>query len=399
MDIKSVLVKYTEFVPYEEIERRLQEFKNKMDVDLAILGYPPDILYLAGTKQEGWLIVPKDKNAIFCCIKDPGRARIESPIEVVPIRSIKDLPKVLSDYAITFDSVGTEKDVLSWDKVNAIEKALGKETKNISNSIREIKAVKSRWEIDKLKKSAEIVKAGYKKFVEELREGITEIELHALSFVEMRKLGHEAGEYMRGGRFDGFIGYVISGIAGLVPSFANAPLHGIGISPALPSGPSFKKIEKGEPVIFDSFGTYMGYLVDMTRTAGIKPLPDKVKEAHKVVVEIHEWLRENLRSGVDAATIYDSVTAMVEKTPFKDYFMNCSGSKVNFIGHGVGIEINEYPFIAKGFSMELKENMVVAIEPKIFLPEIGAVGIENTYLVTSKGGVVITDAPEELFEK
>lgn len=397
--LSELLSKYITFVPAEEVKSRLERLFESMDCDLAILGYPPDIYYFTGTKQEGWLLATKDKKAVFCCIKSPSRAKIETPIEVVPIKSLKDLPKVVSDMGITYESIGTEKDVLSWEVVNRLGELFKSEVRNISTTVREIKAVKSKWEIEILKKSAEIVKKGYEVFKENLREGISEIELQALCLYEMRKMGHEAGEYMRGGRMDGFLGYIISGIAGAIPSYANAPLQGIGLSPAIPTGPSFKRIERGESVMFDFFGTYMGYLVDMSRTGGLNPLPREICEAHAITKDIHAWLRENLKAGVDALDVYNGIISIVEKTDYKDYFMGYGELKVNFIGHGVGVEINEYPFIARGLSMELKENMVVAIEPKFLIPGIGAVGLENTYLITEKGGLVLTDAEEELFVK
>lgn len=397
--LSELLSKYIPLVPAEEISSRLERLFDSMDCDLAVLGYPPDVYYFTGTKQEGWLLATRNRKAVFCCIKSPSRAKIETPIEVIPIKSLKDLPRVVSDMGITYEIIGTEKDVLSWEVVNRLGELFKSEVKNISTTIREIKAVKSEWEIATLKKSAEIVKRGYEVFRENLREGISEIELQALCLYEMRKMGHEAGEYMRGGRMDGFLGYVISGVAGATPSYTNAPLHGIGLSPAMPTGPSFKKIERGEPVIFDFFGTYMGYLVDMTRLAGLGPLPREVHEAYTVVRDIHAWLRENLKAKVDALDIYNGVISIVEKSNYRDYFMGYGELKVNFIGHGVGIEINEYPFIARGLSMELKENMVVAIEPKFLIPQIGAVGLENTYLITKSGGLVLTDADEELFIK
>ncbi|MGB9667475.1 MAG: M24 family metallopeptidase [Thermosulfidibacteraceae bacterium] len=398
-DLKNLLERYMEFVPHEEIKRRLDKFTDSMNVDIALIGYPPDIYYLAGTKQEGWLIVSKDGKYVFACIKSPNRAKVETPIEVVPIRSLKDIPKVISDMGVKYESAATENDVLGWETVNKIRELLKVDITNISPTIREIKSIKSEWELRIMKRSADIVKAGYEKFKEELREGLTEVELQSLCLLEMRKVGHEAGEYMRGGRFDGFLGYVISGFAGAIPSYANAPLHGIGLSPAIPTGPSFKRIEKGEPIIFDFFGTYMGYLVDMTRTAGLSPLPKEAMEAHRVTIDIHNWLRENLKAGIDAQEIYNGVLSIVEKSRYKEYFMGYGEIKVNFIGHGVGTEINEYPFITKGLSMELKENMVVAIEPKFLLPGIGAVGVENTYIVTKRGGAVLTDAEEDLFIK
>jgi len=152
-------------------------------------------------------------------------------------------------------------------------------------------------------------------------------------------------------------------------------------------------------VIMDFFGTHMGYLTDMTRTFCIARAPEKMKDAYKVIREIHAYLRENLRPGKNALDIYNDVLKIVQDSPYKAHFMGFGDYRVNFIGHGVGTEIDEYPFIARGLKMELKENMVVAVEPKFLFPGEGAVGLENTYLITPEGAENLTPAPEELWEK
>lgn len=275
----------------------------------------------------------------------------------------------------------------------------GVEFVDISSKIRRQKAVKSSWEIEVLKKCAQFVVKAYEKVIESVQEGMTELELNAIAISELRKNGHEFGETMRGGRMEGFAGHILSGVAAAVPSYMNAPLNGIGISPAMPGGPSFKKIEKGETILFDFFGTHMGYLVDMTRTFGLAPIPVKMKDTYKVVREMHQYLKENMKAGTNALDIFNGVMGIAQKSPFADNFMGYPGNKVNFIGHGVGTEINDFPFLAKGLEMELKENMVIAVEPKFLFPNEGAVGLENTYLITQEGAVSLTTAPEDLIEK
>ncbi|RLD98441.1 MAG: hypothetical protein DRI92_03925 [Aquificota bacterium] len=270
---------------------------------------------------------------------------------------------------------------------------------DISPMIREAKSVKTPWEVEVLRKAGEIVVRGYIKARGLLQEGITEIELAARIFLEMRLLGHEDGETMRSGRMEGFMGHILSGYTAAFPSYMNAPLNGVGLSPANPTGPSLKKIGRKETIVMDFFATHMGYLTDMTRTLCIGQAPSKMREAHKVLTEVHKFLKENLKPGANALDIYNGVLEITTRSPFRDYFMGYGDYKVNFIGHGVGIEIDEYPFIARGLEMELKENMVVAVEPKFLFPGEGAVGLENTYLITPTGGQTLTPAPEELWEK
>ncbi|NPA16057.1 MAG: aminopeptidase P family protein [Deferribacteres bacterium] len=399
MSLREILERYMELVPEKELTERVKKFQKSLNADIALIVHPPDIYYFSGSKQEGVFLIPKEGAPAFLVLKHLERAKAESPFEVVELGSLKKVGEKIKELGFSANSVATELDVISLNLFNRLKKALPEaEFTDASGLIRGLKAIKSRWEIDVLKKAAEIVKAGYKAALDNLKEGITEVELNALAICEMRKLGHESGEVMRGARMEGFLGHILSGEAAAVPSYANAPLNGVGLSPAMPAGPSRKRIARGEPVIFDFFGTYMGYLVDMTRTFGLAPLDRKFKEAYRVVEEIHAYLRENLKEGANGAVIFDEVVKIAASSGYGEFFMGYGRDRVNFIGHGVGTEINEFPFIAKRLDMELKSGMVVAVEPKFIFPKEGAVGLENTYLITKEKAVSLTDAPEELME-
>ena len=398
--MKEILERYTSRVPEEELRSRVAKFQKMLQADCALLFHPPDIYYYCGSKQEGFLLIPKDKEPVFFVIKHAERARWETPFEVVPIKGAKQLGEKIAEAAGTPKAMATELDLITLNLFNRLKKMLPEtEIVDASGLVRKQKAVKSQWEIEVLKKCGEMLKDAYLKTFEALEEGMTELELNAMAMAELRKRGHEYGEVMRGGRMDGFVGHILSGVAAAVPSYMNAPLNGIGISPAMPTGPSFKKIERGETVLFDFFGTRMGYLVDMTRTFGLAPIPEKLKGAYRVVQEIHAYLKENLKAGASTLRVYEEVLKIAENSPYGENFMGYPGNRVNFIGHGVGTEINDFPFLAKGLDMELEENMVIAVEPKFLFPDLGAAGLENTYLITNQGAVSLTPAPEDLLEK
>ena len=397
--LEDALKELTPLVPPQEIKGRMarfQSFMEKREIPGALLFHPPDLYYLTGSTQEGYLYIPSPGEPKYLVQKYAPRAQVESPWEVVPLKSLKELPNI-----ITLEGhVGTEMDLITHSRLQRLKKLFPQvEWTDISPMIREAKSVKTPWEVEVLRKAGEIVVRGYIKARGLLQEGITEIELAARIFLEMRLLGHEDGETMRSGRMEGFMGHILSGYTAAFPSYMNAPLNGVGLSPANPTGPSLKKIGRKETIVMDFFATHMGYLTDMTRTLCIGQAPSKMREAHKVLTEVHKFLKENLKSGANALDIYNGVLEITTRSPFRDYFMGYGDYKVNFIGHGVGIEIDEYPFIARGLEMELKENMVVAVEPKFLFPGEGAVGLENTYLITPTGGQTLTPAPEELWEK
>ncbi len=399
MDLEAVLKEFTPMVPPEEIKRRFAAFQKKLgDAGLAgaLLFHVPDIYYLAGTKQEGFLFVPSEGEGLLLISRHPRRAAVESPIPVAPLKSLKRLPELLPPLG-DGSLLGTELDLITLATMNRLKKALPKvEFKDVSPIVRELKAVKSPWEIETMRKSAHMLDVGYRTMLAEMREGISEIELSSCIYAAMRREGYEGGEIMRNGRMDGFVGHVLSGWSAAIPSYMNAPTNGMGISPSMPMGPSWKKLQSGDTVIFDHFGTYLGYLVDMTRTAALGEPSQKLQDAHKVLLEIHAYLKEALREGGDGGEVYNQVMEIARKSPYGDNFMGYDDVGVNFVGHGVGTEIDEYPFIAKGLTMPLKAGMVVAVEPKFLFPGEGAVGIENTYLIGKDGAESLTTTPMEL---
>ncbi len=398
-DLKEALKELTPLVPPQEIRERAARFQDLMkkgEVEKILLFHPPDLYYFTGSTQEGYFFLPAQGEPLYLVQKYAPRAQVESPWPVVPLKSLKELPAHIS----LDGRVGTEMDLITHNRLQRLSKLFPQVLwQDVSPLIREAKGVKTPWEVEVLRKAGEIVVRGYIKARGLLKEGMTEMELAARIFLEMRFLGHEDGESMRSGRMEGFMGHILSGYTAAFPSYMNAPLNGVGLSPANPTGPSLKKIQRKETIVMDFFATHMGYLTDMTRTLCIGQAPSKMREAHKVLVEVHRFLKENLKPGANTLDIYNGVIKIAQDSPFRDCFMGYGDYRVNFIGHGVGIEIDEYPFIARGLEMELKENMVVAVEPKFLFPGEGAVGLENTYLITPTGTETLTPAPEELWEK
>ncbi len=399
MELKRILERFTPLVPPGEILNRIGEFQKRLlsaGLHGALLFHVPDIYYLSGTKQEGLLFVPAEGEAVLMVSRYPGRAEVESPLHVVPMRSSKMLPALLKE-AGAGDRLGTEMDLVTLATMNRWKRLLPQvEFSDVSQLIRETKAVKSSWEIEVMRKSAGILDLGYRAMLEGMEEGVSEVELACQVCVAMRKAGHEGGETMRNGRMEGFVGHVLSGFSAVVPSYMNAPINGLGISPSMPMGPSWKRLERGDTVIFDHFGTHLGYLVDMTRTAALGEPSQRLRDAHKVLTEMHAYLKESLRHGNDGAEVYEGVLKIAQESPYGDHFMGYGDVGVNFVGHGVGTEIDEFPFIAKGLTMPLKSGMVVAVEPKFLFPGEGAVGIENTYLIGENGAEALTTTETDL---
>ncbi len=133
-----------------------------------------------------------------------------------------------------------------------------------------------------------------------------------------------------------------------------------------------------------------GYHTDKTMTYMFgAPLPDKVIAVHKKCVDVQNKIAAMLKPGAIPAEIYKNMMESLDED-FKQNFMGFGERRVKFLGHGIGLHVDEMPVIAEGFNEPLVEGMVLAMEPKKGIENIGMVGIENTFKVTEKGGICIT---------
>ena len=161
-------------------------------------------------------------------------------------------------------------------------------------------------------------------------------------------------------------------------------------------GAGFKKVGRHEPVLLDYVFAHNGYVSDHTRIFALGELPGELHRAHEAMLEIQEMVKRAARPGVVAGEIYDRAVSMAVAKGYADVFMGCGSERIRFVGHGVGLELDEFPFLAKGQKLELKEGMVIALEPKAVIPGKGVVGIENTHVVAADGLRQLGRFPEDI---
>ena len=169
------------------------------------------------------------------------------------------------------------------------------------------------------------------------------------------------------------------------------------IDPALPGGVNGTLLSKGQSVMVDLGGNFNGYMCDMSRVFSVGKLTDEAYAAHQVCLDIQEEVANMAKPGVVCEDLYNKAIDMVTKAGFADNFMGID-QKAKFIGHGIGLEINEAPVLAPRVKQELEPGMVFALEPKIVLPGVGPVGIENSWAVTAEGVEKLTLCNEEIIE-
>jgi Xaa-Pro aminopeptidase len=197
---------------------------------------------------------------------------------------------------------------------------------------------------------------------------------------------------------DTYHGLVASGNSVDYPTPFDGPIGSPGLYPGALAGWSERRIRIGEPVLIDMLGGYGGYHADQTRVFSIGPLSDEFIEAHSFILELQSALEREFKPSVLPSDLYDMAIEMVKKNGYDDYFMNYGEKKVRFIGHGIGIELDEFPVIAGKVDDPLEEGNVFAFEPKIVFPGKGAVGIEDNYVITGNGYKRLTNFRREIVE-
>lgn len=380
--------------------RRLQAEMAAHDLEAILILQNADLFYFTGSIQQGVLYVPVAGEPLYLVRKEHSRARMESGLKnVVPFKSPKDIPDLLAGHGLSLPKrAGMELDVVPVETFQRFAKVFpGCEMVGATHQIRTVRAIKSEYEIGIMKDAALQVDKVCRRAREIIREGLTDLELAAELEYTARKEGHQGLSRMRGFNSELFYGHIFSGADSAAPAYLDAPLGGLGVNPSVGQGASYKTIKAFEPIVVDFAGAFDGYLVDQTRIFCIGGLPDQLHRAYDDMVRIQNRLLEIARPGVSWGAVYDDCYQLACKLGYADYFMGNKGAQVSFIGHGIGVEIDEYPFIARGFSdYELKENMTFAFEPKAVFAGLGAVGIENTFRLAADGPKHITFSDQAL---
>jgi Xaa-Pro aminopeptidase len=391
-------------VPREEIERRLDALRRGLaqaGLDAALLVQNTDLAYFSGTNQQAHLLVPAAGEARLLVRRTVDRARRESPLpHIEPLRSLSGLAQAIADSGLQPGaSVGMEFDVLPAAAYLGYRRRLeGHELVDCSQVVREVRAVKSGWDLERMRGAAVQVDRAARAVPGLIRAGVSEAKVQLEVEKALREAGHQGQIRFRGFNQEMHYGQVLGGPSGAVPGYSDSPLCGPGPNPAVGKGADGRVLEPGDPVIVDLVGGFDGWLADQTRTFFVGRAPADLRSAYETAVHILRAAQEELRPGAVPSHLYEHARERAAGAGLEEHFMGAGADRVRFLGHGVGMEIDELPILAPGFDRPLEPGNVVAIEPKFVFPGRGAVGIENMYAVTADGCETLTTAPEELIE-
>lgn len=392
------------YTPREELEDRLSRLRGHMErvgIESLLVVQKMDLYYLSGTTQDGLLFIPLEGKPLLMIRRELERARLESPLdEIVGLKSTRDLPSLIRNHWGRLPRVlGLPMDVLPVRDYLRYQEIFS-DSKFIDSSwvMRDTRKIKSPFEIDLMRAGAEIGRKVYQEARETLKEGMTEIEFGGLLEVAAKRHGHEGLLRVRSLNYEAYSWHVLSGLSGGIVSQSDSPMGGLGLSPAFPVGASLRAMRANEPILVDFGICYHGYQVDETRMFSIGKMGKKFSDAYKACREIHDAVLDETRPGADCEALFQKSIQIAEKLGYKDSYLGPPGLQTRFIAHGIGLELNEPPFLAQGHAYPLERGMTFALEPKIVFPGEGSVGLENTVLVTQEGHEVLTPLEEDILQ-
>jgi Xaa-Pro aminopeptidase len=383
-------------VPLSELQNRMARFRSRMDSacpqwEMVALFGRINQYYFTGTMQDGVLLVPRDADAVYWVRRSYERARDESLFpRIEPMNSYRDAAQGMGHIPGT---IHLEAELVPLALLHRFQKHFPvTDCLPVDMQVAAVRAVKSPFELEIMRRSGEV----HRRILEErlpgmLREGMSEAQLASELYPVMIEEGHHG--VARFGMFQTeiVIGHICFGPSSIYPTSFDGPGGNFGLGPAAPVlGNRDHTLTKGDLVFVDIGCGVEGYHTDKTMTYMFgAPLPEEVVAVHRQCVDIQNRVAEQLRPGAIPSQIYQTIMERLDPG-FLENFMGFGDRQARFLGHGIGLLIDEFPVIAKGFDEPLTEGMVFALEPKKGIENVGMVGIENTFVVTPAGGQCLT---------
>ncbi len=365
-----------------------------MDCDALIVLQNVDQFYLTGTVQDGVLWFPAEGEPVFAIRKSLSRARAESALtNIVGFTRYSELRDLIPSPG---ETLGLELDVVPVAVHGQITRVFPNGSFiDASPCLRRARSVKTTFEIEQIRRAAQMVDKAFLDIPGQLQEGMREFELGARIEYVMRMAGHQGFTRLRRFNMEIHYGAVAFGDTSAYPHSFDGPVGVRGLYPAVPLMGGRKALVRGEPVMVDIVGGCGGYIADGSRAYSLGPPSEQIRDTHTFILELNSWLEEQLKPGNVPSEIYAKAQERLAGTDYATHFMGAGDNQVRFIAHGVGLELDEFPVIAPRFDDPLEPGVVLAMEPKVFFPGVGGAGVENTFVITEGGCECLMSAPQE----
>lgn len=375
-------------------KEKIQAALRRLPADALLLADNANLYYTSSRVFCGYTYVPAEGDMIYFVRRPVGLAGdnvvyIRKPEQIIEEMQKRGLPLP--------QTLLVEGDSLSYNEYTRLASAFpsSRILPGGTALIRQVRAVKTPFEIGMIRQSAASHDMLYRHIPKLYTPGMTDLEFS----IEIERAARQHGSLgifrIFGRSMEIFMGNVLAGENADTPTPYDFAMGGAGLDDSLPIGCNGTTIHPAQTVMVDVNGNFTGYMTDLSRVYSLGEIPEKARHAHAVSLEIEQAVMSMARPGVAASELYDKALAIARDRKVEDYFMG-HRQKAGFVGHGVGIEINEQPVLAPRSRDVLEAGMVFALEPKFVIPGVGPVGIENTFLVTDDGVERLTNCEEEI---
>lgn len=391
-----------DLVPASEVFHRISRLQRELaaiSLSGTMILDGVNMFFYTGTIQNGVLFVPAEGEPVLFIRRSFERAQKETPLKtLVRLRGLGELPGWLQTHGYQTARVGLNEATLPvsiFRRISGIFPQTAFEDMSLTLSM--IRSVKSDYEVGLIREAGKRHKVLYDDIPGMIREGITEWDLGSAIHAKMLKLGYTGMPRLATFNSEFFAGVISFGESGNYPTASVGPGGSVGLCPAFPFLGGARRLKKGDTIFVDTGFAYGGYFTDKTRIFALGRPHESAVDVHKICLDIQEAVRCRLIPGAVPSEIFEEVyrTEIVARD-FEENFMGYGSNQVPFLGHGIGLVIDEFPAIARKIDVPLKKNMVFAIEPKKGLKDTGLVGVENTFLVTAQGGEKLTPGSDEI---
>jgi Xaa-Pro aminopeptidase len=384
--------------------QRIKELQQRMkikEIDAAIIMQPRDLYYYSGTSQPCNLIIPQKGDPLLLVRRAENFVRQETWISLYEkgggtARTLE----YLQQSGIHKGVLGMELDIIPYALVNKMASAFDQfSLVDITPLILEQRMVKDPDEIQLIREATRRFDMAHQTILKNLRHGISEVELGSRIAEFLIRNQTEQIIFIR--RWDDWLqsmGTIASG-ENLVRISGHAhTVTGVGLGPALPWGPSNRLIQQGDLVVVDNPLNYRGYHSDNTRTYVVGKASRKQRDIYQDLLELQDAALKQIRPGLPVNELFEYALDKVKDLGYTEYFQGYGASKGQYLGHGVGLELDEMPVLGPRTTLSLRAGMVLAVECKFIIPDFGALFIEDTVVVQEDGSEIFSQEDRNLAE-
>ncbi len=388
--------------PVSELEMRQGRLSKALadaKHESVLIDDPVELYWLTGGRQSSMLLVGADDSGIetvHWVRRSLDRARFEAgegdaPHQIVEQPRMSRLGDALNEAGCS-EAPGMLAGKIPnsrWEFLSGRFSDLEGESPDCTGILFDLRETKSDWEIEVLAESGRINRMMFETIHNSGGFGKTEIEMAAAADEVSRAAGFGGRIRMRNWPMDCDRVVIAAGRSGAVPSYFDSGVAGLGANPIASLGAGFAKVAKGEPVLVDIVHVHRGYVSDCTRIFSAGPLTSEWYDRLDGMIEIRDSLVIALGRGDDCSAVWERGNQMAVEMGYSEHLMGMPPDQAKFLGHSVGLELDETPVIARGFDRPLQVGGTMAVEPKVIHPS-GAIGTEDTWVRSGDGMECLT---------